>query len=226
MLVRLIYRLFALLYRLFERTPYEVRSFDLSMERIAYLERNYRTRLGRAGIMATEERRAMFWAQLAHESGLRPIAENLNYSASGLLTTFPKYFNPVTALQYARKPQAIANRVYANRMGNGDEASGDGWRFRGRGLIQTTGRYNYTKLATAIPGVLSDPDILLTDTNAMVAAIQFWTDKGLNVYADRGDLLTCTKIINGGTNGYTDRYVKYNLVLEQLHKSNNFTNQQ
>lgn len=212
----LINKLFALLYSPFDMQPYEVRAYDLSMDRIAYLEWQYRTRLSRAGITASKKRRAMFWAQLAHESGLRPISENLNYSASGLLTVFSKYFNPITALQYARHPERIANKVYANRMGNGNEASGDGWRYRGRGFIQNTGKSQYIRLSSFIPGLLDHPDMLLSDSAAMVAAIDYWENNNLNDYADKSDVKGCTRCINGGYNGLADRVAKYNLLNQLL----------
>jgi len=101
--------------------------------------------------IVTPKRLAAFLAQTAHESaGFTAVRENLNYSAQALMKTWPSRFNATTAAAYARQPEKIANKVYANRMGNGDEASGDGWRYRGRGLIQTTGKANYTKLAQYI----------------------------------------------------------------------------
>jgi putative chitinase len=157
--------------------------------------------------LVTPLRLAHFFAQIDHESGLKPISENLNYSASGLGTTFRKYF-PNTALcnLYARKPQAIANKVYANRMGNGDEKSGDGWRYRGRGFIQITGKNNYQLLSkdTGI-NFITDPDILLTEVNSMLSALWFWNKNNLNSFADKDNINMVTEKINGGTNGLSHR---------------------
>ena len=124
----------------------------------------------------TDNTVAMFIAQIGHESiNLSAVVENLNYSASGLLKTFSKYFTPETAAKYANKPEMIANRVYANRMGNGDEASGDGWRYRGRGLIQLTGKNNYSimQLKDGIP-CLDAPSILETPEYAVRSACWYW----------------------------------------------------
>lgn len=167
------------------------------------LAKKYKTLLSNNGIN-TQKRLAMFFAQLDHESGLKPISENLNYSADGLLKTFPKYFNSETAKEYARQPQKIANRVYANRMGNGSESSGDGWKFRGRGFIQITGKNNYIAC-----GYANNPDNLLNEVDAMVSAVWFWNQNNLNKFADLGDVKGCTKVINGGLNGLADRENKY-----------------
>lgn len=155
----------------------------------------------------TQLRRSHFFAQLKHESDLTPISENLNYSAERLLKIFPKYFKTLEiAKQYARKPEKIANRVYANRMGNGDEASGDGWKFRGRGFIQITGKDNYTKLSKATKiDYLNNPDLLLNEADSMISALWYWNTNNLNKYADLDDLGTITKKINGGFNGLDDR---------------------
>ena len=149
-----------------------------------------------------------FMAQIEHESGLKPIPENLNYSSSGLLATFGKYFNnsPNEAKKYARQPEKIANRVYANRMGNGNEDSGEGWKYRGRGFIQITGKENYHRLSNDTDiDFLHNPDLLLEEPNAMISALWFWKIKGLNKFADADDILTITKRINGGTNGLAHR---------------------
>ena len=146
-------------------------------------------------------------AQIEHESNLKPISENLNYSAEGLVKTFKKYFpNPQLANAYARQPQKIANRVYASRMGNGNEASGEGWKFRGRGFIQITGKNNYTVLSkdTRVD-FLSNPDLLLQESNSMISALWFWNVNKLNVLADKDDVVSVTKRINGGTNGLDHR---------------------
>ncbi len=166
----------------------------------------YRTILTKAGI-DTPLRLAHFFAQIHHESNLKPVQENLNYSAQALIRVFKRYFKSYTeAKEYARKPEKIANKVYANRMKNGPESSGDGWRFRGRGFIQITGRYNYTELSkdTGIDYV-SSPNLLLTEADSMVSAIWYWTRRNLNKYADKDDIYTITKRINGGYNGFRHR---------------------
>lgn len=170
-------------------------------------------------ILDTKERTAAFLAQLAHESGgFNLIAENLNYSVDGLLRVFPKYFpNRQIAEQYARKPEKIANRVYANRMKNGDEASGDGWKFRGRGLIQITGRDNYTRFAQSLERDLDDAVAYIeTPTGATVSAGWFWDTNKLNSYCDKNDFVGLTKRINGGTIGLSDRIEHYNHVVKML----------
>lgn len=149
---------------------------------------------------------AHFMAQIEHESGLKPISENLNYSAEGLLKTFPKYFTKEQASLYARKPEKIANRVYANRIGNGDEKSGDGWKYRGRGFIQLTLKNNYENLSKDTgTDYVNNPDLLLNEADAMVAALWFWKKNGLTKYALLDDITTVTKRINGGLNGFDHR---------------------
>jgi len=155
----------------------------------------------------TPLRIAHFMAQIEHESGLKPISENLNYSAERLLVIFPKYFiSNEDANRYARNPQKIANIVYANRMGNGSETSGDGYKFRGRGFIQITGKDNYTMLSkdTRID-FLTNPDLLLQEANSMISALWFWNKNKLNELADKNDIVGITKRINGGTNGIEHR---------------------
>jgi len=174
-------------------------------EKALELSKKYRTLLKKNGI-SDPLVQAHFFAQLAHESGLKPISENLKYSKSALLRVFRKYFNETTATKYARKPKSIANIVYANRMGNGSPASGDGWKYRGRGYIQLTGKNNYTKLSNDTKvDYVSDPGKLLTEVDAMVAAVWFWKRRGLSRYALMDDAKTITKKINGGYNGYADR---------------------
>lgn len=148
---------------------------------------------------------AAFLAQVGHESArLLVTEENLNYSANGLRSVFPKYFTPEQANEYARKPKAIANRVYANRMGNGSEASGDGWKFRGKGLIQITGKDNHTRCGEALGiDLVNQPDLLLQPLYAALSAGWFWQSNGLNKYA--ANIETLTKKINGGLNGLEDR---------------------
>jgi putative chitinase len=154
----------------------------------------------------TPLRIAHFMAQIEHESGLKPIIENLNYSKDGLLKTFPKYFNSDNANFYARKPELIANKVYCNRMGNGNYESGDGWKYRGRGFIQLTGKDNYLILSkdTRIDFV-NNPDILLEEANSMIASLWFWGKHKLNNLADIDNIETITKTINGGFNGLAHR---------------------
>lgn len=167
----------------------------------------------------TPARMASFLAQVAHESeNLSRLVENLNYSAEGLRGVFPRYFaDPATALDFARQPQRIANRVYAARMGNGDEASGDGWRFRGRGLIQVTGRSNYSACGLALGlDLLAAPELLEQPGPASRSAAWFWSSRHLNGPADRGDIEAITRAINGGLNGLDDRKAHYARALAAL----------
>jgi putative chitinase len=167
----------------------------------------------------TPQRMAAFLAQTAHESGsFTAVKENLNYSAKGLMTTFKKYF-PTEALakEYERQPVKIANKVYANRMGNGDEASGDGSKFCGRGLIQLTGKQNYTRFASDL-GVTLDECVayLETPAGAVSSAGWFFDQNNLNSISDRGDIKLLTKRINGGFIGLEDRIHHYEIALEVL----------
>jgi len=167
----------------------------------------------------TPQRLAAFIAQCAHESGnFIFLKENLNYKAASLRRVFPKYFpDDAIAARYANKPQMIANRVYANRMGNGDEDSGDGWQFCGRGLIQLTGKNNYTFFAGSLDIPLEEAsEYLETFEGALQSACFFWEQNKLNQYADSGDILTMTKRINGGTIGLEDRIKHYNHALHVL----------
>ena len=162
----------------------------------------------------TPARIASFMAQCAHESGgFLFLKENLNYRPESLVKIFGKYFDLPTAQAYCARPnkqEAIANRVYANRMGNGDEASGDGWRFAGKGLIQLTGRTNYTWFAASLGiSVEEASEYLQTFEGAAQSACWFWETNNLNQYADSGDILTMTKKINGGTIGLADRQKHY-----------------
>lgn len=165
------------------------------------------------------KRLAGFLSQVAHESGgFTAVKENLNYSAKGLMGTFKKYFpNEAIANQYQRQPEKIANKVYANRMANGDEASGDGYRFCGRGLIQLTGRANYTKFAHDL-GISIEETVsyLETPNGAVSSAGWFWDNNNLNGYCDRDDFIGLTKRINGGTIGLEDRKHHYDIVLQIL----------
>jgi putative chitinase len=159
----------------------------------------------------TPLRLAHFLAQCGHESGgFKATSENLNYSAKGLMGIFKKYF-PTEALAnaYQRNPQKIANKVYANRMANGDEASGDGFKFRGRGYIQLTGKDNYTQFGKAIgENIVANPDVV-SGKYALLSAAWFWSKNGLNNLSDGGStdavVTSITKRVNGGTIGLADR---------------------
>jgi len=164
----------------------------------------------------TPQRVAAFIAQTAHESGNYVfLKENLNYKAASLRKVFGKYFpTDELAAQYANKGEMIANRVYANRMGNGDEASGDGYRYCGRGLIQLTGKSNYQAFADSIETPVEEvSEYLGTFEGAVQSACWFWESNNLNQWADKGDILTLTKRINGGTIGLEDRIKHYNHAL-------------
>ena len=167
----------------------------------------------------TKERLAGFIAQVAHESGnFNFVKENLNYKAESLTKVFPKYFHTLEeAKDYEHNQEKIANKIYASRMGNGDTASGDGYKFRGRGLIQLTGKDNYTKLAHALGKSLDETVAYLeTTAGAVESAAWFWKTHGLNEIADAGDIVTMTKRINGGTIGLDDRKAHYNTALSVL----------
>ena len=153
-----------------------------------------------------------FLAQTCHESlNYKTLEENLNYSGVRLLAVFPKYFKGVDITKYTRNKKAIANRVYANRMGNGSEASGDGYKFRGRGVIQITGKYNYTKLASFLNKTIDETvNFLSTKEGALVSALWFWKTNNLNTIADSENHQLLCKKINGGLNGLSDRIAKYN----------------
>ena len=156
----------------------------------------------------TPLRVAHFVAQTAHESGNYVfVQENLNYKAASLMSVFKKYFPSLElAQQYANKPQMIANRVYANRMGNSDEASGDGWRYRGRGLIQLTGKDNYTFFAGSLGiSVEEAAEYMATFEGAAQSACFFWEQNNLNRFADANDVKGLTRAINGGYIGLEDR---------------------
>ena len=170
----------------------------------------------------TPQRVAAFLAQCAHESGgFRALKENLNYRAETLRKIFPKYFpTDDLARQYASMPnkqEAIANRVYASRMGNGDESSGDGYRYCGRGLIQLTGKTNYTWFAASLEIPVEEAaEYLQTFEGAVQSACWFWETNNLNKEADAGDIKTMTRKINGGFIGLEDRIKHYNHALHVL----------
>ena len=155
----------------------------------------------------TPKRQAAFLAQTGHESGMfRTVVENLNYSAKGLIATWPSRFTKEQAEAMERKPEKIANHVYANRMGNGDESSGDGWRYKGRGFIQVTGKNNYTACGKALElDLVKHPELLEEPLNASLSAAWFWQSNSLNGLADIGEFDKITKKINGGTNGSDHR---------------------
>ena len=161
----------------------------------------------------TPARRAAFLAQVGHESSqLTRLVENLNYSAQGLAATWPSRYlgadgQPnALAQRLARNPRAIANNAYASRNGNGDEASGDGWRYRGRGLLQITGRSNYRAAGTGLGQPLEqEPELLEQPEWAAISAAWWWSTHGLNELADRGEFAAITRRINGGLNGQAER---------------------
>lgn len=158
-------------------------------------------------INANSLRAAAFLSQCGHESmDLTRLSENLNYGKEGLLKTWPSRFNEYSAATYARQPEAIANVVYAGRFGNGDEASGDGWRYRGRGFIQITFRDNYERAGKALGyDLINDPDQASKPEIAAQIAAWFWNDRDLNGLADRRRFDAITERINGGFNGLADR---------------------
>ena len=152
-------------------------------------------------------------SQIMHESrDLNSLEENLNYSADRLLVVFPKYFNKINVNLYARNPQKIANRVYANRMGNGSEASGDGWKYRGRGYLQLTGKNQYiafSKYDLCTEDVVKNPDAVAKYFLNQMASMWFWEKNGLNDISDFGDVTKATAVINGGKLGLNTRQLLY-----------------
>ena len=164
-------------------------------------------------------RQAAFIGQASHESGnFKTLNENLNYRAETLMRVWPKRFPTLEfAKQYEKNPKKIANSVYSNRMGNRDEASGDGYRFRGRGLFQLTGHSNYFHAGKALgEDFVMNPDLVATPRYATLTAAFFWQTHKLNEYADARDYLTMTKRINGGTIGLQDRIAHINHALSVL----------
>lgn len=168
----------------------------------------------------TEARVAGFLAQCGHESGgFRVMEENLNYSAKALDSVFGKYFKRGgrDADEYARQPEKIANVVYASRMGNGNTASGEGYKFRGRGYIQLTGKNNYTKFSKSVGMDIEDAiEYLSTVEGALESACWYWHTNKLNKFCDKGDVKGMTKRINGGYIGLEDRVHHWELALQML----------
>ena len=162
----------------------------------------------------TPKRVVMYLAEVFHETGyLKSTEENMNYSAQRLMQVFPRYFKSMEqALSYAHEPERIANRVYGGRMGNGNEASGDGWKYRGRGFIGLTGRETYQRYADSewcVGDVMSSPDMIAKFPENQKSAMWFWQTHNLNECADRCDIDKCSRIINGGTIGLANRKFLY-----------------
>lgn len=175
-------------------------------------------------IDASPRRLAAWLATIAHESArLTRVVENLNYSAEGLARTWPARYADMTgkpnatAQRIARKPEQIANLTYAGRMGNGTAGSGDGWRYRGRGLIQITGRANYETTGDKLDiGLLEFPDLLEQPHYAALSAAEWWHRHGCNELADTGDMAAVTRKVNGGLNGLADRLKLYSAALAYM----------
>ena len=170
--------------------------------------------------ITTANRIAGFFAQVGHESsGLKTLEENLFYRAETLDKIFPKYFKNAgrNAAEYAKQPEKIANIVYASRMGNGDTASGDGYKFRGRGAIQLTGRENYTNFGKTV-GLTAEQviDYVQTKKGALESACWYWNSRNINAACDANDIVKMTKLVNGGTIGLEDRRKHYNEALAIL----------
>jgi putative chitinase len=170
----------------------------------------------------TPARQTMFLAQIGHEStNFSTVVENLNYSSQGLLSVFPKHFTDQEAILYARQPIKIANKVYASRDGNSDESSGDGWKYRGRGLIQITFKNNYQSTRQGlinhsilnVPDFINYPDFLINEKWAALSAAEFWYSHGCNELADKGAFIGTTRVINGpALQGLTDRTKLWSLA--------------
>ena len=155
----------------------------------------------------TQVRFNHFMAQVLHESGgFTHLTENLNYSAKRMVEVWPKRISRAKSLQLDHNPKALANCVYADRMGNGNEASGDGWKYRGRGPIQITGKEMYKKIGVILGvDLVSNPDLILDPKYILLSAGAYWKLANCNAYADRNDIKGLTKSINGGYNGIADR---------------------
>lgn len=170
--------------------------------------------------ITTAPRIAAFLAQTGIESGeYTELQEDLYYSADRLLQVFPSHFTAATAPLYANNPQKLANCIYANRYGNGDEASGDGYKYRGRGIIQVTFKGNYESFSQFTfknDSAVTNPDLLLTTDGAIQSACWYWTSHNLNTYADANNFTEITILINGGTNDIAQRKALYNKALQIL----------
>jgi len=166
----------------------------------------------------TPLRMAAWLGQLMEESGkFQHLEEDLDYSADSLLRVFPTHFTPAEAQVFAHKPETIANRAYADRMGNGNEASGDGWRYHGRGLIQLTGKENYAEVSHGLNyDFINDPEALLQTDNAALSAAWFWKKHGCNELADKKDYVAISKAINGGLEGVGVRIAYTSQALDIL----------
>lgn len=176
-------------------------------------------------IDASPRRLAAWLATIAHESArLTRTVENLNYSAEGLARTWPARYADMTgqpnatARRIARHPEQIANLTYAGRLGNGSAGSGDGWRYRGRGLIQITGRSNYAAsgIALGLPDLIDAPELLEQPHNAALSAAEWWQRHGCNALADAGDMAAVTRSVNGGLTGLDDRLKLYSAAMAYL----------
>lgn len=202
--------------------------FDFTRDKLAKLFPAHKDIAGLHAALSTElpkygidtvERVAGFLSQCGHESlGFTVMRENLNYRAETLLRVFPKYYKTqADAEAHAHKPEKIANRVYGGRMGNGPEATGEGFKFRGRGFIQLTGKTNYTLFAESVNKNLDDTvNYLETTEGAIESACWFWKKNGLNELSDKKDVLGMTRRINGGTNGLDDRRAKWDKAMKVL----------
>lgn len=199
------------------------KAIGITIERAAKWSPHITIAMDKYGIDTPNEQ-ASFLAQCAHESALFSLlVENLNYSADGLAKTWPNRFAKpdktpnVKALELARKPERIANSVYAGRMGNGPESSGDGWKYRGRGLIQITGRNNYSDCGRDLGiALLNNPDLLIQPEYAALSAGWFWKVRGLNAHDDDGDVTAETRIINGGIHGLKARQALFDKAIKVL----------
>jgi putative chitinase len=194
--------------KIFKNTPYDIlEEFVLPLQQTA----------ARYDI-DNSKRLAAFISQVGHESGgFKRIVENLNYSAERLMVVFPRYFKNRNPLDYHKQPEKIANLVYSNRMGNGDPSSGDGWKYRGRGLIQLTGKNNYQKYSASIKRSVDDTiKYLETTAGACMSAGWYWDINDLNKWADLEDIRTITFRINGGQIGIIERIELYLLAKKYL----------
>ena len=166
----------------------------------------------------TPARLSAFLAQTGHESGgFKFLEENLNYKPETLCRVWPSHFNEENCYEFSGNPEAIANFAYAGRMGNGDAETGDGWRYRGRGFLQLTGKENYEHASSDLGfDFVSEPDAVATPEGAALTAAWFWKKHNLNHYVDNNDFTQMTKIINGGTIGLEDRVARFNHAMSVL----------